>query len=62
MSVKSDYIDRRILKSKKALKEALISLMKMKEFKEITVKDLVQGADLNRGTFFTSIISTKRTC
>ncbi|MBT2642839.1 TetR/AcrR family transcriptional regulator [Bacillus sp. ISL-41] len=52
MSVKSDYIDRRILKSKRALKEALISLMKMKEFKEITVKDLVQGADLNRGTFY----------
>ncbi|GAF63116.1 putative transcriptional regulator [Bacillus sp. TS-2] len=44
--------DRRIVKSKKALKSALISLMKIKEFKQITITDIVQKADLNRGTFY----------
>ncbi|MBD7938215.1 TetR/AcrR family transcriptional regulator [Cytobacillus sp. Sa5YUA1] len=44
--------DRRIHKSKKGLKDALITLMAEKEFKKITVTDLVQKADLNRGTFY----------
>ncbi|RXJ04563.1 TetR/AcrR family transcriptional regulator [Anaerobacillus alkaliphilus] len=52
MSEKINYIDRRIVKSKNALKEALISLMKTKDFKEITVKDIVEYAQLNRGTFY----------
>jgi len=44
--------DKRIIKSKKALKEAMITLMQKKDFKEITVKDLVVSADVNRGTFY----------
>lgn len=44
--------DRRISKSKKVLKDALISLMREKDFKKITITDLVQRADLNRGTFY----------
>lgn len=44
--------DRRIHKSKKGLKDALITLMAEKEFEKITVTDLVQKADLNRGTFY----------
>ncbi|WP_088043649.1 TetR/AcrR family transcriptional regulator [Bacillus sp. EAC] len=44
--------DKRIIKSKKALKEAMITLMQKKDFKEITVKDLVFSADVNRGTFY----------
>ncbi|MDQ0271607.1 TetR/AcrR family transcriptional regulator [Cytobacillus purgationiresistens] len=44
--------DRRISKSKKVLKEALISLMSEKDFKKITITDLVSKADLNRGTFY----------
>ncbi|WP_082926977.1 TetR/AcrR family transcriptional regulator [Paenibacillus tuaregi] len=45
-------IDRRIKKSKKALKESLLSLMQTKEFKEISITDIVHLADLNRGTFY----------
>jgi len=44
--------DRRIAKSKKALQEALVKLMKRKNLKEITVTDIVRTANLNRGTFY----------
>jgi len=44
--------DRRIKKSKAALKDALIALMQKKPFKEISITDIVQLADLNRGTFY----------
>lgn len=47
-----ETVDRRINKSKKALKEALIVLMKEKEFKKITITEIVDFADLNRGTFY----------
>jgi AcrR family transcriptional regulator len=45
-------IDRRIRKSKMALKESLISLMQNKDFRDITITDIVELADLNRGTFY----------
>ncbi|MBT2646832.1 TetR/AcrR family transcriptional regulator C-terminal domain-containing protein [Bacillus sp. ISL-34] len=45
-------IDRRIRKSKMALKESLISLMQNKDFREISITDIVELADLNRGTFY----------
>ncbi|TWT05244.1 TetR/AcrR family transcriptional regulator [Planococcus sp. CPCC 101016] len=44
--------DRRIDKSKNALKEALICLMNEKEFKSITITEIVHLANLNRGTFY----------
>ncbi len=44
--------DRRIVKSKKALRSALISLMETKGFEAITVNDLCSAAELNRGTFY----------
>ncbi|MFJ9383706.1 TetR/AcrR family transcriptional regulator [Peribacillus sp. NPDC101481] len=45
-------IDRRIRKSKMALKESLISLMQNKDFRDISITDIVELADLNRGTFY----------
>lgn len=44
--------DRRIIRSKKALRDALISLMEEKGFESLTVGDLCTRADLNRGTFY----------
>ena len=44
--------DRRIRRTKKLLKQALAQLMDEKEFKDITVKDITERADLNRGTFY----------
>jgi AcrR family transcriptional regulator len=52
MCIKNDNIDRRIVKSKKALKDAIILLMHQKDFKEIYITDIVQLADVNRGTFY----------
>lgn len=44
--------DRRITRSKKALRAALIELMEEKGLDNITVNDLCTAADLNRGTFY----------
>lgn len=44
--------DRRIIRSKKALRRALIELMEERGFDGITVNDLCAQADLNRGTFY----------
>lgn len=52
MSTNNSPIDRRIKKSRTSLKEALLTLMQQKEFKEISITDIVQEADLNRGTFY----------
>lgn len=45
-------VDRRITRSKKALRDALIVLMEECGFDNITVNDLCARADLNRGTFY----------
>ncbi len=44
--------DRRIRKTQKLLKVSLLELMEKKDFKNITVKDITELADLNRGTFY----------
>lgn len=44
--------DRRIIRSKKALRNALIALMEERGFESFTVNDLCARADLNRGTFY----------
>jgi len=52
MSTTPPSVDRRIRKSKVALKNALLTLMQTKDFKHISITDIVQLADLNRGTFY----------
>lgn len=44
--------DRRIRKTQRLLKESLLELMEKKDFKNISVKDITDLADLNRGTFY----------
>lgn len=44
--------DRRITRSKKALRDAMVALMEERGFDGITVNDLCERADLNRGTFY----------
>lgn len=44
--------DRRVRRTQKLLKESLAGLMNEKEFKDITIKDITERADLNRGTFY----------
>lgn len=44
--------DKRIKRTKKLLRQALQELMQEKAFQDITVTDLVERADINRGTFY----------
>ena len=44
--------DRRVRKTTNALKHALTVLMQKKSIKDITVKELTDIADVNRGTFY----------
>lgn len=45
-------IDRRVRKTKAVLRENLIALMKDKNINSITVKELCEKSDINRGTFY----------
>lgn len=45
--------DRRIVKTKKAISEALIELMQKKKLNTITVTELSAAANINRKTFYT---------
>jgi len=44
--------DRRARRSRKLLKESLLELMKRKPFSDISVRDVTDAADMNRGTFY----------
>lgn len=45
--------NRRILYTKKVIKESLIELLENKKIHEITVTDICKIANINRGTFYT---------
>lgn len=44
--------DRRVKKTNRVLREALIKLLETKDIKEVTVKELTEAADVNRSTFY----------
>ncbi len=45
-------VDRRVKYTKQALKDSLISALQEKPIEKITVKELCEKADVNRGTFY----------
>ena len=45
-------VDRRIPKSQKAIKEAIIELMSEKNFDDITIQDISDRANVSRGTIY----------
>ncbi|MCY8927285.1 TetR/AcrR family transcriptional regulator [Bacillus subtilis] len=45
-------VDRRITKSQEAIKRALIELMTEKSFDHITIKEISERANVNRGTIY----------
>ncbi|MFD4704142.1 TetR/AcrR family transcriptional regulator [Gottfriedia sp. NPDC058432] len=45
-------MDKRIRKSKKAIEDALISLMAENDFESITINSIAEKADVNRGTIY----------
>ena len=44
--------NRRIRKTKNAIKDAFVTLLKEKDLDKITVQDIAETADINRGTFY----------
>ena len=44
--------DRRAKRSRRLLKEGLLTLMQQKRFRDISARDVTESADLNRGTFY----------
>lgn len=49
---KTDKEDRRIRRTKTLLRQGLIQLMEQKDIKDISVRELSDLADINRGTFY----------
>jgi AcrR family transcriptional regulator len=45
-------VDRRIAKSKEAIKKAVIELMSEKSFDDITIQDIADRGNVNRGTIY----------
>ena len=45
-------VDRRVRKTRRQLRECRITLLKEKKVQDITVRELTDMADLNRGTFY----------
>lgn len=51
--VQIERVDRRVKKTKRQLREALTTLLLTKKFSDITVREISELADVNRGTFYT---------
>lgn len=49
----SQKVDKRVIRTQKLIKRTMIELMREKEVRNITVTDICNRADLNRGTFYT---------
>ena len=52
MVKKNKTIDRRIVRTRLAIRDALVALIKEKGFDALTVSDIVDRANINRGTFY----------
>lgn len=50
--MRSIYYDDRVIKTKKLIKQALGELIEEKGFDHVSIKDLTQRANINRGTFY----------
>ena len=51
--MKDVKLDRRVRKTRKLYEDALIELLKTKDINQVTVTDLSEIADMNRGSFYT---------
>ena len=52
MSVQNGKIDRRVIKTKKAIRTAFVKLMSEKDIDRITIKELAEEADVDRKTIY----------
>ena len=47
-----DTQDRRVRRTRMRLQQAMLELLKEKDARSITVRELTERADVNRGTFY----------
>jgi AcrR family transcriptional regulator len=47
-----DFTDRRIVRTNRAIRKAMVELIEEKGVDALTVRDIVKRADINRGTFY----------
>jgi AcrR family transcriptional regulator len=52
MQIKDTKPDRRVLRTKSALREAIVVLIEEKHYDSITVQDIIDRADVGRSTFY----------
>ncbi|WP_156320894.1 hypothetical protein [Bacillus sp. JCM 19041] len=52
---KDSYLDLRVLRTRKAIRHAFITLLEEKEFNKISVNSIAQKAEINRVTFTCTI-------
>ncbi|MBQ9413968.1 MAG: TetR/AcrR family transcriptional regulator [Clostridia bacterium] len=52
MTSPSKHTDRRVIKTKKAIRDAFVAMLSEKDINDITVKDIADRADINRKTFY----------
>ena len=50
--MKEANMDRRVRKTRRVLRQCLTTLLKEKKIQEITVREIAEMADINRGTFY----------
>lgn len=50
--MKTEILDRRVRKTRQQLRHCLAVLLKEKKIQDITVREITEMADLNRGTFY----------
>ena len=52
-----EYTDKRIQRSKSALKQTFLTLLSIKAFEHISISEIVREANYNRGTFYANFES-----
>ena len=55
-----EYPDKRVQRSKAALKQTFLQLLQDKPFEQITISEIVRKANYNRGTFYAHFESKER--
>lgn len=51
--IDKEVVDKRCIKTRKAIKTALVKLMAEKELSSITITEIAEAAEINRKTFYT---------
>ncbi|MEX3712264.1 TetR/AcrR family transcriptional regulator [Cytobacillus horneckiae] len=57
--MEQDYLDKRVQRSRSAIKQKFIELLQDKPFEQITISEIARETNYNRGTFYANFHSTE---